>query len=100
MTLFREGLRREHLPEAPPETPRTGTRPALVAWLFAPEPLPLEPERPPRKGGSLLRQVLAREPLPQEPPRPPRAGAGRPWLAWLLFPEKLDPPAPPGDGPP
>jgi hypothetical protein len=98
--LARAALRRERLPEEPVPTPRPGSGPALLGYLFAREPLPLEPEAPPRKGAVFLRVVLAREALPEEPPRSRPGRERRPWLAWLLFPEKLGPPPPPGAGPP
>jgi hypothetical protein len=99
-TLARAALRRERLPEEPVRTSRPGSRSALVGYLLARETLPIEPEVPPRKGAAFLRVILAREVLPEEPPRSRPGRERRPWLAWLLFPEKLDPPPPPGAGPP
>ena len=98
--LVRAGLKREQLPPPPPETPLLGSRRGLLQRIFAVEPLPAEPPRPPRQGASLLRAVFAPEALPLEPPRPGDARARRPWLAWLFVPEKLYPPAPPGPGSP
>jgi hypothetical protein len=93
--IVRNLFARERLDEAPAEVETVPARragPALVSMLFAPEPLPLDPESPPRvHRGGLAAALFAREPLPEDPPAPPRGRRGR-WLRWLAAPERLDPP--------
>jgi hypothetical protein len=112
--FLRNVFARERLAEAP-ERARGPRRPSALRVLLAPEPLPLAPERtprrhrgtlralfaperlsqeppgPPRPRLGLLRALLAAEQLPEEPPAPPRPRRHH-WLAWLLSPERLDSP--------
>jgi hypothetical protein len=66
----------------------------VARWLFAPEPLAVDPRPVPPARRSLAAALLAREPLPLDPVPPARAGRAR-WGRWLLAPERLD-----GDDPP
>jgi hypothetical protein len=92
---MRNLLARERLDEAPAAVepaPARRAGPSLLSMLFAPEPLPLDPEPPPKiRGGGLAAALFAREPLPEDPPAPPRGRRAR-WLRWLVAPERLDPP--------
>lgn len=78
----------ERLPPAPPLEPRGTARRGLLRLLFAPEPLPLEPELPATRRRPVA-ALLAPEPLPEEPviERSRRRG----WLRLLFAPEPLDP---------
>jgi hypothetical protein len=70
-----------------PAPPRAG----LLRLLLAPEPLPRDPELPPRRRRAWLRDLLAVEPLDRAPPPPPRARRAG-WLRALLAVERIDPP--------
>jgi hypothetical protein len=88
--FVRNVFARERLPPAPP--PGSGEpRRRAASGLFSIEPLAMEPERPPRRRGGVVRALFAVEALPELPPSPPRARRSR-WLRWLLAPESLDPP--------
>lgn len=92
--IVRDLFARESLGEAPPPVSHAAAkaRPSLARLLFAPEPLPLDPEvAPPTRRATFVRALFAPEALPEEPPpapRPPRPG----WLRSLFAPESLDPP--------
>jgi hypothetical protein len=70
--------------ETPPPSTPAPRRTSLARILFAPEPLPLDPEtpRPPR--------APAAETLGEEPEAERAPGRGR-WLRWLFRPESLEP---------
>lgn len=85
---FRAALRRERLPEPPPNGPSHEGSPGVLRLIFARETLPLEPVAvaAPHRGIPTL--LFAIEPLDQAPPvAAPRRS---PWLRWLFRPEKLD----------
>jgi hypothetical protein len=85
---FRAALRRERLPEPPPDGPRQEGPPGVLRLIFAREALPLEPVAVAEPHRGNLSLLFAIEPLDQAPPvAAPRRS---PWLTWLLRPEKLD----------
>lgn len=90
--VLRNVFARERLDVAPlPATPER-PRASLLKALLAAEPLPLDPEPPPRaRRPGVLRALFGREVLSESPPESPRPARQR-WLRWLFRPESLDPP--------
>lgn len=85
---FRAALRRERLPEPPPNEPSREGPPGVLRLLFARETLPVEPVAGAAPHRGILSLLFAFEPLEQGPPAPAPRRAH--WLAWLFRPEKLD----------
>lgn len=85
---LRAALRRERLPEAPPDGPRQEGPPGVLRLIFARETLPLEPVAVAEPHRGNLSLLFAIEPLERDAPVP--APRRSPWLTWLIRPEKLD----------
>ena len=86
---LKSAFAKETLPPPPDEVPGARRRASLVTLLFARERLELEPERAARKGpATLLAYLFAPEPLPEDPVLPPRRHTR--WLTWLFVPERLE----------
>ena len=91
MALLKQVFTIEKLPEPPPPPAEPRRRVAKAArWIFSIDPLPLdEPDAPPKTPErGLLASLFAPEKLPLDPPGPPRRA--NPYLRWLLGIERLD----------
>jgi hypothetical protein len=69
---------------SPPATPGP-RRTSLARMLFAPEPLPLDPEAPRAARAPAPVETLAEEPVAERAP-----GRHR-WVRWIFRPESLEP---------